>query len=328
MSEWDDVLTPDDETRENSGYTGRKLQEYVWIPKPKTDLAEYRLNLKLCKDVQKENGYFNDRLVGEYAVEQEAIFDGSLVPNKYIEKYQEKDVSMQSYVSNIRMFIRIARTLGWISYVPNEDAKYVLTNKGQILTEFSGDFPDSRGGLSEREIVFESFANYSFYSVNDDPDYRDRRFKCRLFLNMLYFIRKFGFLHNHELAVTAFTLKDERDDNELESKISIMERLRSGEIDLGDAYRENELDPTDRSTVNGVYDGPKVMLSFARQLDLAEGTYISKLDNSQEIYDIYEQSYKGSPHINSPRKIHRLTSIGQQFVDEYWGRKKIWFEEL
>lgn len=328
MPDWRDVLNPDTGNRDDQGYTGRKLEEYVWIPKPKTDLGEYRLNLKLCKDVQEEHGYFNDRLVGEYAVEEEAIFDGSLVPDKYIEKYEDKDVSMQSYVSNIRMFIRITRILGWISYVPGKDGQYKLTDRGEVLTRFTGDFPDTRGGLSEQEIMLRSFANYCFYSVNDDPNYRDRRFKCRLFLNMLYFIQNFGFCHHHELAVTAFTLKDERDEEELQRKISILDRLREGEINIADAYRENDLDPNDSSTVNGVYDGPKVMLSFARQLGLAESTYISRMDDNDEIYEIYEQEYQGSPHIGIPKTVQTLTPQGEQFVDEEMGKRKIWFEEL
>lgn len=325
MTDWREVLNPD---TGDQGYSGRKLKEYVWIPKPKTDLREYRLNLKLCKEVQDDNGYFNDKLVGQYAVEQGAIYDGKLEPESYIEKYEGKDVSMQTYVSNVRMFIRIARFLGWMRYVPDQDGQYVLTDRGEALTRFRGEFPATDSGLEEREIVLESFANLCYYSVNDDPKYRNPKFKSRIFLNMLYFIQQFDICHNYELAITAFTLKDERDSEERREKLEIMQQLREGEINIGEAFRMNNLDPTDESTVNGVYDGPKVLLSFARQLDLVEGIYISRLDNSEEVKKIYEQEYQGSPHINSARKVQRLTTEGERMLTEYMGRKKIWFDEL
>lgn len=322
--DWKDVLNPDKST---SGYTGRKLDEYVWIPKPKTDLFEYRLNLKLCKEVQDEKGYFNDKLVGKYAVEEGNIYDGKLEPEGYLEKYEEKDISMQTYVSNIRMFIRIARFLGWISSVPGADSKYELTDRGDILTRFRGEFPATSGGLDEEKIVRRSFANLCFYSVNDDPRYWNPRFKTRLFLNMLSFIRDYNFCHHLELAVTAFTLKDERDPEELENKRQLLDNLRSGEISLVDAFEINDF-PLDKSTKTGVYDGPKVLLSFARQLGLVEGTYISKMENSEEIYEIYEREYESHPHAGTPRKIHRITADGEQFLDKYMGRTKIWFDEL
>jgi len=322
--DWKDVLNPDTST---TGYTGRKLDEYVWIPKPKTDLREYRLNLKLCKDVQEEHGFFNDELVGEYAVEEGNIYDGKLEPEGYLEKYEEKDVSMKTYVSNIRMFIRIARFLGWVTAVPEAGGKYLLTDRGEILTRFRGEFPDSAGGLNEKDIVSRSFANLCYYSVNDDPDYWNTKFKTRIFLNMLSFIRDYNFCHHLELAVTAFTLKDERDEDELQGKKDIMDGLRNGEVTLAEAFGMNDF-PLDQSTKNGVYDGPKVLLSFARQLGLVEGKYISKMDNSNEIYSIYEQEYESHPHAGTPRKVHRITPEGEQFLDKYMNRKKIWFDEL
>lgn len=322
--DWKEVLNPD--TR-NSGYTGRKLDEYVWIPKPKTDLREYRLNLKLCKDVQEQNGFFNDKLVGEYAVEEGNIYDGKLEPDGYLEKYKEKDTSMKTYVSNVRMFIRIARFLGWVTAVPEADAKYLLTDRGEILTRFRGEFPDTSGGLNEADIMRRSFGNLCFYSINDEPRYWNPRFKTRLFLNMLSFIRDYSFCHHLELAVTAFTLKDERDEQELERKQQILDDLRSGEIDLVDAFKMNDF-PLDKSTKTGVYDGPKVLLSFARQLGLVEGTYISKMENSDEIYGIYDREYETHPHAGTPRKVHKITSEGEQFLDKYMSRTKIWFDEL
>jgi hypothetical protein len=321
---WTDVLNPD---TPNPGYSGRKLDEYVWIPKPKTALREYRLNLKLCKDVQEERGYFNDELVGEYAVEEGNIYDGKLEPEGYLEKYEEKDVSMKTYVSNIRMFIRIARFLGWITVVPESDSKYLLTDRGEVLTQFRGEFPDTSGGLEEEKIVRRSFANLCFYSVNDDPDYWNLKFKTRIFLNMLSFIRDYNFAHHLELAVTAFTLKDERDPRELEEKRNILDGLRSGELTLVDAFEMNDF-PLDESTKNGVYDGPKVLLSFARQLGLADSTYISKMENSDEVYSIYEQEYETHPHAGTPRVVYQITAEGEQFLDKYMSRKKIWFDEL
>jgi len=309
-------------------YTGRKEKNYIWIPKPKTDLREYRLNLKLCKEVQEKEGYFNDKKVGELAVKEGYIYDGKLEPDKYIEKYKENITSMKSYVSNIRMFIRIARFLGWIKYIPEKSGQYILTEKGEALTNFKGVFPDSRGGLDEKNIVLKSFANYSYYSVNDVPNYRDKQFRCRPFLDMLFFIHKFGFCHNFELVVTSFTLKDDRKEDLINEKLEILRLLRDNEINISEAFQKNDLNPNDESTVNNVYDGPKVLLSFARSLDLAEDKYIGNVDNSEEIKKYYKDSYQGSPHINPPRKIHHLTEEGVEFVNKNMDLKKIWFDEL
>ena len=59
-------------------YTGKKHKNYIWIPKAKSDLKEYRDALRLCRELEEATGSFNDKTLGNRQVESGAIFNGSL----------------------------------------------------------------------------------------------------------------------------------------------------------------------------------------------------------------------------------------------------------
>jgi len=312
----------------NKGYTGRKLDEYTWIPKSKTYLREYREFLKICYDVQKRDGSFNDRTVGAEMVKRRAIVDRDNTAESYIEKYDSQTIGNQSYVSNARMMIRICRWLGWMT-IGDAKATFVLTPYGINLTSFEGAFPAKIADLDEYSFVEAAFAKMKFYSVNDSPQYRNPRFKQRIFLNMLKVLSLFDHCSHYELVVSAFILKDERNHKEYKKVIGRVKRLKDHKITIGKALAELNLDCNNKSSVTGVYDGPKVMLSFARQLGLVENIPVSK-ETSPEIYEEYSLMYKDSGHIkpHGIKFVSSLTDIGKDFVEKYSKRKIIWFDEL
>lgn len=312
----------------NKGYTGRKLDEYTWIPKSKTYLREYREFLKICYDVQKRDGFFNDRTVGEEMVNRRAIVDRDNTAETYIEKYGSKTIGNQSYVSNARMMIRICRWLGWMTSGDGK-AKFYLTPYGINLTVFEGEFPNKISELNEYDYVLKAFSKMKFYSANDSPQYRNPRFKQRIFLNMLRVLSNFDHCSHYELVVSAFVLKDERDQKEYELLLDRIYRLKKHKITIGQALAECNLDCKNKSSVTGVYDGPKVMLSFARQLGLVENIPVSKLE-TPKIYKEYSLMYKNSGYIkpHGVKFVSSLTDKGRQFVEKYSGKTVIWFDEL
>lgn len=197
----------------DKGYTGRKLVEYTWIPKSKTYLREYREFLKICYDVEKRDGFFNDRTVGEEMVKRRAIVDRDNTSDSYIEKYETKTIGDQSYVSNARMMIRICRWLGWMT-ISEGKGKFNLTYYGINLTHFEGGFPNKIANLNEYDLVLKAFSKLKYYSVNDSPQYRNTKFKQRIFLNMIKILSEFDHCSHYELVVSAFVLKDERNKKE------------------------------------------------------------------------------------------------------------------
>ena len=50
-------------------YTGKKHSNYIWIPKAKSDLKEYRDALRLCATLEAETGSFNDKTLGNRQVD-------------------------------------------------------------------------------------------------------------------------------------------------------------------------------------------------------------------------------------------------------------------
>lgn len=86
-------------------YTEKKHSNYIWIPKAKSDLKEYRDGLRLCRDLEDNTGSFNDKSLGNRQVESGAIFNGSLTVGEYRAKYETQQLGNQSYVSNARMLI-------------------------------------------------------------------------------------------------------------------------------------------------------------------------------------------------------------------------------
>ena len=310
------------------GYTGRKLVEYTWIPKSKTYLREYREFLKICYEVEKRDGFFNDRTVGEEMVKRRAIVDRDNTADSYIEKYETKTIGNQSYVSNARMMIRICRWLGWMT-VGEGKGKFNLTHYGINLTHFNGGFPNKIANLNEYDLVLKAFSKLKFYSVNDSPQYRNNKFKQRIFLNMIKILSEFDHCSHYELVVSAFVLKDERNQEEYEILLDRVKRLKDHKITIGEALAELNLDCKNKSSVTGVYDGPKVMLSFARQLGLVENIPVNKIQNPS-IHKEYYKMYQKSGHIkpNGIKFVSKITDKGREFVKKYSEKNLIWFDEL
>lgn len=310
------------------GYTGRKLEQYVWIPKSKTYLREYREFLKICYKIQEKDGFFNDRNVGEEMVNCRAIVDRDSTKESYIKKYETKSIGNQSYVSNARMMIRISRWLGWITK-QKDVSKFELTPYGINLTKFAGDFPAKCGGINEQELMLRAFTKLKFYSVNDSPQYRNFRFKQRIFLNMLKILSNFDYCSHYELVVSAFTLKEERNKEEFKSALNRIKQLKGGKLTIGSALKEFDIDCKNKSRVTGVYDGPKVMLSFARQLGLVENIPVNRKLTPQ-IFEEYKQMYRGSGHIKTSgvKFVSKITELGKKIVEKYSKEEIIWFDEL
>ena len=122
-------------------YTGKKHSNYIWIPKAKSDLKEYRDGLRLCRDLEDTTGSFNDIALGNLQVESGAIFNGSLMVEEYQAKYKTQQLGNQSYVSNARMLIRMCRFFGWIHRDAERKSTYYLTEKGRLISQFVGKFP-------------------------------------------------------------------------------------------------------------------------------------------------------------------------------------------
>ncbi len=309
------------------GYTGRKLLNYVWIPKSKTDLREYREFLKICNDVEGSSGYFNDRTIGEAMVARRAIVDRDSTSESYITKYSGKTIGDQSYVSNARMLIRICRWLGWITKT-EEDAKFILTPYGKTLTLFEGSFPARIQSLDEYQLVSEAFSMFKFYSVNDSIKFRNPQFKQRVFLNMLRVLASFEYCSHYELVVSAFVLKDERNQKEFEERLDVVRKLKRGDISIGEALNDLGLDSKNKSSVTGIYDGPKVLLSFARQLGLVENVEVGPAN--PKVFSVYKKMYRDSGYIHPAgiKSVSRLTKQGEEYLKKYLHKQVIWFDEL
>jgi NAD-dependent dihydropyrimidine dehydrogenase PreA subunit len=305
-------------------YTGRKLNEYIWIPKSKTDLREFREILKICNKVEMRDGFFNDRTIGEEMVSSRAIVDRDNTAKTYIKKYQNKKISDQSYVSNARMILRLFRWLGFASkdYNSGISAKFYLTPYGKFFVKF-------HGPISEEELsVFrDAFANIRFFSSNDDIRYRNKIFKQRCFLSMMRFLDLLDYASHYELALSSLVLKNETK-TEIKEKLK---RIQDCRKDKSIAWLMSEygLDCKNKSTITGIYDGPKVLLSFAKQMglvkeiDLKEPCYLDILNN-------YKKMYKNSGQISekSIKKISQITELGKQFIKKYKDIEIVWFDQV
>jgi ferredoxin len=309
-----------------TGYTGKKHLNYIWIPKSKSDLKEYRDTLKLCKILQDQNGFFNDKTLGLLQVEKGAIFDGSLDVKDYVKKYQNKSIGNQSFVSNARMSMRMSRFFGWITRSPKEKAKYKLTLRGQLITNFSGQFPSHFGKYNENEIMLQDILGMRFYCVNDEIKYQMKQFKQRVMFNILWFLDKFEYMHNYEIVISALTLAKEEQPN-IDKALDRVKRLRNQKINIAKALRECDINPKDNSSLTGVYDGPKVLCSLLKQLNLVIPIDVSKLGD--ECVKYYKTIFTGSPLLNHPPKnVFKITSFGKQILNDKLKEIPVWYEDL
>ncbi|MDD5355488.1 MAG: 4Fe-4S binding protein [Candidatus Omnitrophica bacterium] len=309
-----------------TGYTGKKHVNYIWIPKSKSDLKEYRDTLKLCKILQDQKGFFNDKTLGLLQVEKGAIFDGSLDVKDYIRKYEGKSIGNQSFVSNARMSMRMSRFFGWITRSPKEKAKYKLTARGWLITNFSGQFPACFGEYNESEVMLRDILGMRFYCINDELQYQMKQFKQRVMFNILWFLNQFEYMHNYEIVVSALTLANEEQTN-IDKAFDRINRLRRQKINIAEALQECGINPKDNSSLTGVYDGPKVLCSLLKQLNLVTPVDVSKL--GVDCIKYYKRIFTGSPLLtHSPKNVFKITTFGKKIIKEKLKEIQIWYEDL
>lgn len=309
-----------------TGYTGKKHLNYIWIPKSKSDLKEYRDTLKLCKILQDQNGFFNDKTLGLLQVQKGAIFNGSLDVKEYVRKYQNKSIGNKSFVSNARMSMRMCRFFGWITRSPKEKAKYKLTSRGILITNFSGQFPARYGDFNEFDIMLKDIIGMRFYCVNDAIKYRMKQFKQRVMFNILSFLNQFEYMHNYEIVVSALTLAKE-DPRNVKQAFNRIKRLRHQEINIAKVLKECGINPKDNSSLTGVYDGPKVLCSLLKQLNLLIPIDVSEI--GKEYSDYYKNIFTGSPLLKHPPKnVFKITPFGKEILENKLKEKPIWYEDL
>lgn len=304
-------------------YTGKKNSNYIWIPKAKSDLKEYRDALRLCATLEAEAGWFNDKTLGNRQVEAGAIFNGSLTVKEYQAKYETQQLGNQSYVSNARMLIRMCRFFGWIHRDAERKSAYYLTERGKLISQFIGKFPNQIGNLKEFDLFLEDIVTLRFFCIDDQPGYRNEKFKTLPNLQILRFLSRFGYMHHYELAITALSAAN-IDPDEFSAKSDLIESMRRGEINIGTALRELEHDPTNKSTLTGIYDGPKVLCSFLRQLGLVETVNTKEVQGAPEYYQSAYTEYLIKP----PRTVFRITEFGEQTRERYNDIIPIWFDDI
>ena len=260
--------------------------------------------------------------LGTLQVESGGIFDGLLEIKEYFAKYETQQLGNQSYVSNARMLIRMCRFLGWIYRDAERKGTYYLTERGKLISQFIGKFPNQIGNLKDFDPFLEDIVTLRFFSIDDLPEYQNKKFKTLPNLQILRFLSRFGYMHHYELAITALSTTN-IDSEEFAAKSDIIELMRFGEINIGTALRELEHDPTDSSTLTGIYDGPKVLCSFLRQLGLIETIKPKEIQGAPEYYQSAYAEYLKPPHT-----VFRITKFGDEIRERYSDIVPIWFDDI
>ena len=221
------------------------------------------------------------------------------------------------------MLIRMCRFFGWIHRDAERKSTYYLTERGRLISQFIGKFPNQIGNLKEFDLFLEDIVTFKFFSIDDLPGYRNEKFKTLPNLQILRFLSRFGYMHHYELAITALSTTNINPE-EFAAKSDIIESMRCGEINIGTALRELEHDPTNESTLNGIYDGPKVLCSFLRQLGLIETVNPKEIQGASEYYQsVYTEYLIKPPHI-----VFRITKFGEEIQERYSNIVPIWFDEI
>ena len=130
-------------------------------------------------------------------------------------------------------------------------------------------------------------------------------------------------MHHYELAITALSANNISPE-EFAAKSNIIESMRYGEINIGTALRELEHDPTNKSTLTGIYDGPKVLCSFLKQLRLIETANPKEIQGAPEYYESVYTEYLIKP----PRTVFRITEFGEEIRERYSNIVPIWFDDI
>lgn len=301
---------------ETSKSSARKYPNVMWFPRSKTDPQEIREVLKTAFTVQKENnGYFNDKLLGEYMAKIGSINIVGMLGDEYIESYKGKSTGDVSYITNARMLMRFFRFLGLVKRI--EKAKYQLTELGEIYCNFSGDFPSRVGGEEEEQMLLYSLASFAFYSVNDDSTYRDATFQIRPFISLLNTL-EIEPQCIYQLIVTAFAAKKENT-SEIKRISQILENLQVGKTTLEKEFENLGLDAGDYSCVHNFYDSAKILVYIGTSLGLIE-----KTSNPS-----YGKKIAGrARHLKQASTFYLLTEKGRKYLEEHLKEKLIYYSDL
>ena len=221
------------------------------------------------------------------------------------------------------MLIRMCRFFGWIYRDAKRKSTYYLTERGRLISQFIGKFPNQIGNLRESDLFLEDIVTLKFFSIDDLPGFRNEKFKSLPNLQILRFLSQFGYMHHYELAITALSATSISAE-EFAAKSSIIESMRYGEINIGTALRKLEHDPTNKSTLTGIYDGPKVLCSFLKQLGLIETVNPKEIQGAPEYYESVYTEYLIKP----PRTVFRITEFGEEIRERYRDIVPIWFDEI
>lgn len=295
----------------------RKYPRVIWFPRSKTDPREIREVLKIALIVQNESSdqTFNDRTLGEKMAKIGSINVLGLRGDKYIAAYEGKSIGDVSYITNARMLMRLFRFLGLVTRA--KKGEYRITDLGKIYANFSGDFPSFYKNNSEEEMLLESLANFTFYSVNDDPTYRDAKFKIRPFIWLLYNLS----LEPQcifQLIVTAFASKDESA-SEVKRIKSLLNGLQTGNTNVAKEWKALGLDPNNYSCVHNFYDSAKILVYLGSSLGL-----IDKKANPA-----YGKKIMGKArHLKQATTFYFLTEKGSRYLKKHLPRTPIYYEKL
>jgi hypothetical protein len=310
------IKTPQYQIRTSKG-SARKYPQVMWFPRSKTDPREIREVLKVAFMVQKKNSAdtFNDKTLGETMAKIGSINVLGLDGEKYIEAYKGKSTGNISYITNARMLMRLFRFLGFVTRV--NKGGYRLTTLGEIYTGFTGDFPSFKEGNSEEAMLLSSLANFTFYSPNDDPAYRDKTFKVRPFIWLLFAL-SLEPQCIYQLIVTSFASKDEGS-VEIKRIKTLLGNLRDGTTDLNKEWRKLGLDPDDYSCVHNFYDSAKILVYLGTSL----GLITKKAD------PIYGKKISGKArNLKQATMFYLLTEKGAAYLEEYLTATPMYYEKL
>lgn len=320
----------------NKNATGKtKNKDIIWFPKPRTDLMDMRKILKFAYKKQlknKSNGtgdFFIENRVAVELADLGTITRPGVGSQNTVSEYKEESTPNQPHVSSFRMLNRIYRLLGFVTRDLSNSNGYKLTDVGIQFTKFDGIFPSTIGNLSEKDFVVERLMNVSVFSIHDNLNMWDTRFRNRIVVNLLRCASIFGYITNYEAVVTAFSLKDERNPEQIKKIIQRLHKLHEDKIDMVDAYKECSIDPFNSSATNNAYDSPKVLTSLCRQTGLFESKTLRLIDTPfGDLRPLYKKMFNRKSSIKKPSVVNILTNYGKEILIQERKKRLVGFEEL
>lgn len=316
-----------------SGKTQNK--DIIWFPKPRTEITDMRRMLKIAYVTQQKNvdvgegEYFEENQLAKTLASMGSITRPGVGVANTISEYENEQTANQPDVSSFRMLNRIFRLLGLVVRDLSGSNRYAVTDLGIQFVKFEGTFPSKIDSLDENDFVAERLVNATVFSVHDEPRMWDTRFRNRIVVNLLRCTDKYGYITNHEAVVTAFALKDERDNNQVAKMLDRLQRLHSGKLDMVSAYQECNLDPYDKSATSNAYDSPKVLTSICRQTGLFESITVGTDDKRfGDIKKLYQTMFAVNSQLSMPRVVNVLSDYGRRVLKKELSKKVVGFDNL